>query len=226
MNDPDETMEFTLKNVPGDGDCMFLAVALATSTSMGLGGNNALLNAVADETREVVAQVLSTPQGHLHVNEKRIVRVRDLLKSAAMNEHVSMETYIELLRNGTLQGGGPELTVLSNVLRRPISIYELDELIYEEDDDNIKLRDDTELRNNNKNVQKITSSSIIPLQFRIKCVGTFGDLFKDPCAEIPNPAVISGLLPGAYSWHIHLLILDSGPNEKHACALLPKQCYL
>lgn len=221
-------MEFTLKNVPGDGDCMFLAVALATSTSMGLGGNNALLNAVADETREVVAQVLSTPQGHLHVNGKRIVRVRDLLKSAAMNENVSMETYIKLLRNGTLQGGGPELTVLSNVLRRPISIYELDELVYEDDVDSIKLGDDTELRNNNTNVQvqKTISSSIIPSRFRIKCVGTFGDLFKDPCSEIPNPAVISGLLPGAFSWHIHLLILDSGPNEKHACALLPKQCYL
>lgn len=217
-----ESLEFTMRNVPGDGDCMFLAVALATSTSMGLGANNALLNAVADETRDVVAQILSTPKGHLHVNGKRIVNVRSLLKSAAASENVSIEKYIELLRNGNLQGGGPELTVLSNVLRRPISIYELD-------DDFCDL-DDIESDNNNGNISMednvSSSSSPISSRCKIKCVGTFGDLFKDPCSEIPNPAVISGLLPGAYSWHIHLLVLDSGPNEKHACALLPKYCYV
>lgn len=214
----DQTLEFTMRNVPGDGDCMFLAVALATSTSMGLGANNALLNAVADETRGVVAQILATPKGHLHVDGKRIVKVRTLLMSAAASENVTMEKYIELLKNGTLQGGGPELTVLSNVLRRPISIYELDI-----DDDGCDIGD-----NNQKeiSIQDDESSSSIPSRCKIKCVGTFGDLFKDPCAEIPDPAVISGLLPGAYSWHIHLIILDAGPNEKHACALLPRYCYV
>ena len=210
-------MEFTMKNVPGDGDCMFLAVALATSTSMGLGGNNALLKAVASETRDVVAQVLSTPEGHLHVNGKRIVRVRDLLKSAADKENVDIKTYIELLRNGKLQGGGPELTVLSNVLRRPISIYELD-------DESILFKDNQNVDHNSNEDPEV--NILIPSRCKIKCVGTFGDLFKDPCSQIQNPAVISGLLPGAYSWHIHLLIVDAGPNEKHACALLPQRCYL
>lgn len=207
-------LEFNMKNVPGNGDCMFLAVALATSTSMGLGGNDAFLNAVSKETRDVVAQVLSTPHGHLHVSGKQIVRVRDLLKSAANSEGVSMESYIELLRDGSLQGGGPELTVLSNVLRRPISIYELD--------DDISLNEPK-----NKNSDDEPSSRIIPSKCRIKCVGTFGDIFKDPCADLPNPALLSpGLLPGAYSWHIHVLVVDAGPGEKHACALLPKFCYV
>ncbi len=80
------SLEFTMRNVPGEGDCMFLAVALATSTSMGLGGNNALLSAVANETRGVVADVLGAGCGHLHVEGNRIVRVADLLKSAARNE--------------------------------------------------------------------------------------------------------------------------------------------
>ena len=234
-----EIMEFKMKNVPGDGDCMFLAVALATSASMGLGGNNALLNAIAKETRTVVAQVLSTPDGHLHVNGNRIVRVRDLLKSATMNEHKhnpnvnSMEEYIDALLDGSLQGGGPELTVLSNILRRPISVYELDEEQPSLIDTSTDARDTNEIdggigndeeRGEQQQQQDIKNG--IPSKYKIKCVGSFGDIFKDPCSDIPNPAVLSGLLPGAYSWHIHILVVDAGPGEKHACALLPKRCYI
>ena len=288
LHEKNTLLEFTLKNVPGDGDCMFQAVALATSASMGLGGNDALLRAIANETRNVVAQVLlssshhhhdnhnrtggtgtnngtdngtdsavNNNSGNLHVNGKRIVRVIDLLQSAAKQEHVSPETYIELLRNGTLQGGGPELTVLSNILRRPISIYELlaaDDDVEADDDADADADADADVTTNvttNALSEKdtiyggqtinatssITSTRILPppslslpspsssKRQRITCVGTFGDLFKDPCSEIPNPAVISGLQPGAYSWHIHVLIVDAGPNEKHACALLPKFCY-
>ena len=43
--------KFTMRNVPGEGDCMFLAVALATLASMGLGGNDVLLKAISRETR-------------------------------------------------------------------------------------------------------------------------------------------------------------------------------
>jgi len=196
-----QELEFTMRNVPGEGDCMFLAVALATSASMGLGANDALLRAVADETRGVVAQVLSAKEGNLHVEGKRIVRVADLLSSAARKEGVECGEYLELLRDGTLQGGGPELTVLSNVLRRPISVYEL---VW----DDAKYQDE------------------VPDACRVQCAGSFGDIFKDPLAELPNAAVISGLQQGAYSWHIHVLVVDSGGGEKHAVALLPKDCYL
>jgi len=267
-------LEFTMRNVPGEGDCMFLAVALATSTSMGLGGNYALLRSVAQQTRSVVAQVLSAKEGTFHVEGKRIVRAVDLLKSAAKKEGLSSgEEYIDLLTRGVLQGGGPELTVLSNVLRRPISIYELDMspeqwlqkvdvAIDDDDDDDNDANNDTtgspsliandrdkefsdeegeenidqnESGNTfeaeidsktNGNKQKALYKMIIPEKCRIKCVGKFGDIFKDPLSEIPDPAVISGLQEGAYSWHIHILVVDSGGGEKHACTLLPKFCYM
>ena len=196
-----QNLEFTMRNVPGEGDCMFLAVALATSTSMGLGGNDALLRSIADETRSVVAQVLSSSDGNFHVEGKRIVRASDLLLSAARKEGLEREAYIKCLREGKLQGGGPELTVLSNVLRRPISIYELewDEEKYQ---------------------------GTVPDMCQLKCMGSFGDIFKDPLAEIPNSAVTCGLQQGAYSWHIHILVVDSGAGENHSCALLPKACYI
>src|SRR5210317_901635 len=81
---------------------------------------------------DVVANYLSSPDGVLYVNNKpvkRIVRCQDLLSSAAKAEGLSRDKYLMRLRQpgklGGLYGGGPELTVLSNILRRPLSIYHL-----------------------------------------------------------------------------------------------------
>ena len=116
---------------------------------------------------------------------------------------------MELLRKpgvkGGIQGGGPELTVLANVLRRPISIYELASPEDEVDQDE--------------------NEECSPNTYPIVCKGTFGlDLFGDPCATISESAVLSNVQPGAYSWQLHILILDVSPNgdEKHACVLLPQ----
>ncbi|CAJ1930947.1 unnamed protein product [Cylindrotheca closterium] len=202
---------FTMRNVPGNGDCMFLAVALAAATSMGLGGNDALLEAISKETREVVAQVLSSPNGNLHIANGQTCKAQALLQQATRGEGLGDDTdrYLELLRKpgakGGIQGGGPELTVLANVLRRPISIYELAPPV-----DDIGEKD------------RLDSS---PSTYPIVCKGTFGlDLFADPCATIPESAVLSNVQPGAYSWQLHILILDVSPNgnEKHACVLLPQ----
>lgn len=191
-----------MKNVPGEGDCMFLAVALATLTSVGLGGNDVLLRAISAETRNVVASVLES-SGNLLIEGKRMVAAETLLKSAAKQEGTTPEEYLKRLRTECgLYGGGPELTVLTNVLRRPISIYELDH--------SDKLGAATEGTNN-----------VQPIQ----CKGTFGEIFQDPLKMIPNSAVLSAdAQPGgcAYSWHLHILVVDVSPQGKHACVLLPQ----
>lgn len=207
-SEPNGGRTFSLRNVEGTGDCMFQAAALATATSMGLGGNNALLRVIAAETRSVVAQVLGSESGgNLYIEGKRLVSARKLLLSASRDLGLEPEEYLRQLRlpgsEGGLYGGGPELTVLSNVLRRPISIYEI-----HEDEINRAADPETEL----------------PLKCRVKRVGVFGDLFKDPCLLIPDSAILSGLQPGAYSWHLHILIVDASSKEKHACVLLPDFC--
>uniref|UniRef100_A0A7S4ILX5 OTU domain-containing protein n=1 Tax=Odontella aurita TaxID=265563 RepID=A0A7S4ILX5_9STRA len=211
--------EFAMRNVPGEGDCMFLAVALATATSMGLGGNDALLRAIAAETRDVVARVL-TGSGNLYIEGKRLVPALDLLLSAARGEGVAPDEYLERLRagglQGGLQGGGPELTVLSNVLRRPISIYELDE----QDSRGAP----STITNADGGGCDGLADEPVAMRCRIREVGVFGDIFRDPCLAIPDSAVLSGLQPGAYSWHLHILVVDAGAGEKHACALLPQFC--
>lgn len=190
-----------MRNVPGSGDCMFLAVALATATSMGLGGNDALLRAISKETRQVVASMLSLPSGNLYIQKgQRLVTTRDLLVSSSHKEGITPDEYLRRLRlegvEGGLYGGGPELAVLSNVLRRPISVYELDATSSISDDHNQ----------------------------RIRCQGVFGaGVFEDPCVtSISNSAVLLAQQPGAYSWHLHILVVDVG-SEKHACVLLPQE---
>mmetsp|Transcript_15248 Transcript_15248/g.28497 ORF Transcript_15248/g.28497 Transcript_15248/m.28497 type:complete len:317 (-) Transcript_15248:324-1274(-) len=214
---------FTMKNVPGDGDCMFLAVALAAATSMGLGGNDALLRAISRETRNVVAQVLSAPKGNLYISPGNTVSSRDLLQSAVRQEPTinTVEEYLEALRtegrDGGLYGGGPELAVLANVLRRPISIYEVDKPRLR------KLLDhgvDNVIADDNDDIE--TKGSILP----IVCKGSFGEgIFEDPCeTAIKDSAVLlsNQVQSGAYSWRLHVLVLNVSPVEKHACVLLPQ----
>jgi hypothetical protein len=141
---------------------------------------------------------------------QRLVRASDLLKQAAAELGVSKAVYLQLLRtegrDGGLYGGGPELTVLANVLRRPISIYEL----ATESSSNL----DDSLGNNNCDV------------YPIVCKGVFGaGTFDDPVLAIPDSAVLKAASQpvGSYSWHLHILVVDVSANEKHACVLLPQQ---
>ena len=217
---------FTMRNVPGNGDCMFLAVALATLASVGLGGNDTLLNAIAQETRQLVATILQQTDGYLVVDVRQgkpvVVSTQALLKQATQQEgFLSISEYLQALttpgEQGGLYGGGPELTVLANALRRPISIYEVSSSAS-------PLSPDALLENMARGA----------ITCPIECVGTFGNMiFDDPLLSIPQSAVLqvshgpdgppTPALPGAYSWHLHILVVETDyPGEKHACVLLPQ----
>ena len=95
------------------------------------------------------------------------------------------------------------MTVLANVLRRPISIYELA----------------------STSVSVTYGNAVNDVQ-PIVCKGVFGaDSFEDPLLDIPESAVLQvGSHPvGAFSWHLHILVVDVSVDEKHACVLLPHQ---
>lgn len=115
-----------------------------------------------------------------------------------------------------MYGGGPELTVLSNILRRPISIYHLKETQNADSQDNSR---------------------------RLERMGVFGEgMFEDPGRTIPDSVISNAVFftldsrdmqqnngqsspiigsPMKCSWHLHVLIADASENEKHACVLLP-----
>ncbi len=227
-NGPDQCY-FTMRNVPGDGDCMFLAVALAAATSMGLGGSNQLLQAISQQTRDIVAQVLSAPSGKLFIGpgKDNVVDASRLLRSAVLQEPTTntTEEYLEALRkegrNGGLYGGGPELVALSNILRRPISIYEVDE-------QRVQQQLQNHLNGDYKDTLSESDDGTPPkILFPIVCKGSFGEgVFEDPhLTSIPDSVILSNMQPGAYSWRLHILVLNSSPTEKHACVLLPQRIY-
>ncbi|KAL7440326.1 hypothetical protein ACHAXH_004562, partial [Discostella pseudostelligera] len=172
--DGEDDQYFVLRNVPGNGDCVFNAVLSSVFISMGmLNPDSDFLNpmsSMAIEMRNVVANYLSSPDGTLYVNDKprkRIVRCQDLLRTAAKSEGLTTEEYLCKLRlpgrQGGLYGGGPELTVLSNILRRPISIYHL------------KQKHSMDENNNYCEIQRM---------------GVFGEgLFEDPAQTIPDSVI-------------------------------------
>lgn len=215
-----DTQVFVMKNVSGDGDCVFQAVISASLVSMGMIDPDAFstVPSMALHMRKVVAKLLSSPEGTLYVDRKqargRVLRCQDVLQSAAKKEGLTEKEYLSKLckpgREGGLHGGGPELTVLSNVLRRPISIYHL----------------------------KQTSLPTGDVPCEIERMGVFGEgLFEDVCATVPDSVIsnagVCGLEKATHdmelqlksSWHLHILIVDASDKEKHATALLPSVQY-
>jgi hypothetical protein len=155
-----------------------------------------MLESMAKELRAAVSQVLQSPGTLVIDKDQPLVPAKALLQHAVEKEE-GIETeadYLDKLetigRLGGMYGGGPELTVLANILRRPISIYELC------DDDAWQEQDETCL---------------------IEWKGTFGNgIFSDPLGS--DSAVLAG---SSFLWHLHVLVLDASPEEKHACVLLP-----
>ena len=203
-------------------------MSLATACSMGLGANDVLLNAIARETRQVVAGILeqslqsdsdtdSNSTTTLVVTGKRLVTARAVLRQAARECQLDEKDYLQRLRltgqEGGLYGGGPELTVLTNVLRRPISIYEL----LERSSSVVEQDAQAQIQQQQQQQQQQQVQPIV-------CKGVFGaGVFADPLRHVPNSAVVNAAWQprGAYSWHLHILVVDTG-SEKHACVLLPQ----
>lgn len=227
-----ESQYFVMRNTPGDGDCIFHAVLSGMLISMGMMSPDSEFSQsmalMSLQMRSVVAKFLSSPEGTLYVNNKprkRIVLCRDLLQSAANNEGMSPEDYLVKLRQpgkqGGLYGGGPELTVLSNILRRPISIYHLKQATPQAASENL---------------------------CEVERMGVFGEgLFEDPGQAVPSSVISNAVFftldgkatqqteqsskdvsrtsplssPFKCTWHLHILVADANESEKHATVLLP-----
>jgi hypothetical protein len=222
-----QNQEFIMRNVPGDGDCLFTAVLSAAAHGMGLdfqlpsppaslaAGSSSRQTMLSKTTRDIVATILQTP-GTLWIGQGKSVSSHQLLRSAARELNVTPSMYLHLLRTpgvqGGLYGGGPELTVLSNWLRREIAIYEIEQQQQQQQEPS-----HLDSRHSLLDATDNTTAQEQPMVLR----GVFGEnVFIDMLP--PESAVRHAPLPfGSHDWRIHILIVDTDPSEKHACVLLP-----
>lgn len=223
-----------MRNVPGDGDCMFLAATMGMLYGIGLNlvdteksdnhYYNTIFQSIAQQTRTTVSRILQSTNGTLVIDAKQTSVSAGALLATAVREDamdgipVSKHEYLKHLETpGGLYGGGPELTVLSNLFRRPISVYELCHSSVPID--NRHGEDSTS--------RTTTTSTICP----IECKGTFGEgVFVDPLdaktSAVWNPSPIAStggdnLATVLSSWAVHILVVDVTLHEKHACVLIP-----
>jgi len=128
---------FIVRNVPGDGNCVFYAVYIDCLTSM-LGSHPELdfsqLQRAARRLRYNVAELLADSTARVYIEGSRAVSARRLLEDAARREGYDPAEYLRRLTGSDpdpsklLWGGGPEFACLSNILRRPIIVHELAEV--------------------------------------------------------------------------------------------------
>ena len=123
---------FIIRNVPGDGSCLFHAIAACITherCKFHIDSNSPLMKAYSECLRYKAVQVLSgqTDIKQLYIdniNEEPITPY-DLLQTFANNEGLSIDMYCYNMYKNSTWGSGAEIVALSNYFQRPIYIYQL-----------------------------------------------------------------------------------------------------
>lgn len=139
-----------VRQVPGDGDCLFHAVAVSLSliecgSHPRMDGPECLreLREASGRLRRMAVECLrSCNSESIHPSSKRrkhskkryrrlfiqgceSMATSRLLATAAAQYGISSREYCDLMEQDSYWGGGPEIVALVNVLKRPIHVYEL-----------------------------------------------------------------------------------------------------
>lgn len=116
---------FRVKQVPGDGACLFNALAVAVQYL-----HNGMHSDFDNKTAVLAAALrtcavgrLSQRQTPLFLGGTEYVSSEDLLAMAAIELNTTVDEYIDLMSQPHTWGGGPEIVAISNILRRPIHLY-------------------------------------------------------------------------------------------------------
>lgn len=122
-----------VRQVPGDGNCLFHSLAAAlkmAETGKHMNFTSSSLSYVDRSTsmqlRQRAIDMLSKrPLRKLFLQGNDFLRACDLVQTAASQYSITGDEYCRLMRKDGYWGGGPEIVALSNALRRPIHVYEL-----------------------------------------------------------------------------------------------------
>lgn len=118
-----------IRQVPGDGDCLFHSVTICLSkTENGTHfcyDNIAELKRSSRLLREQTVDFLASNERSLYFQGDDYVRADEFIEVAASPYGCTAEEYCAAMRQESVWGGGPEVVALCNLLKRPIHMYDL-----------------------------------------------------------------------------------------------------
>jgi hypothetical protein len=121
-----------IRQVPGDGNCLFNAIVVSLNkVEQGRhysfdGDNFEDLRQCAQTLREKAVTFLEKrPNRALYLQGDAFIKSQDLLDQFAEQYGITAQEYCDTMRQDGVWAGGPEIVALSNMLRRPIHLYEL-----------------------------------------------------------------------------------------------------
>lgn len=119
-----------VRQVPGDGSCLFHSLTASLSWAVNDTHHSmdlAQLRYTSNQLRQKAVDCFEKNASvvlFVHGHERSCVC--DLLTACAEQYSITEQEYCRRMRNSKEWGGGPEIVVLSNLLKRPIHVYGLD----------------------------------------------------------------------------------------------------
>lgn len=114
------------QQVPGDGSCLFHAIATSLRKVAEQDGNSQSDARIADMLRKKAVDILRVGSNLLGVSPGYPrMRAQQLVDAAATELGVDPRKYCEIMQRRGTWGGGPEIVALCNYLRLPIHVYGL-----------------------------------------------------------------------------------------------------
>ena len=122
----DENQSFHVRQVPGDGGCLFHSIAtwLSYIRLQKHVDFDWRLRHISSKLRIVAVQTLLQNET-LHLENDECLEARELVKMVGDHYNMTAEEYCDAMLNCKTWGGGPEIVALCNHLKCPIYVYQL-----------------------------------------------------------------------------------------------------
>lgn len=119
-----------IRQVPGDGNCLFHSISLClqhaiNSTHWDLSNSIEELYEHSQALRERAVACLRQHSRRLYLQGRETLIAHELVQAAAQQYGLTAPEYCAAMQQDCVWGGGPEIVALSNILQRPIHVYEL-----------------------------------------------------------------------------------------------------
>jgi hypothetical protein len=123
----DTDVSFNVRQVPGDGGCLFHAIS-AWLSYLQCGEHRPFdwrMRNLSQKLRYLAVQSLQLENSSLVLEKGEIIESSALLQMISEVYDMSPKEYCEQILDPRTWGGGPEIVALSNHFRCPIHIYQL-----------------------------------------------------------------------------------------------------